>query len=171
MEYLLKEVNCMNFINADMIANALSPFNPAAAQVKAGKLFLKELDEYIERKESFCFETTLSGVAYLNKIKRWRDRGWLVYLHYLWIPDAEFSGLRVAERVAQGGHDIPAAAIRRRYRKSLCNLFKYLEECDQVLCYDNSILNAHRLIFAYSQEKLEICDVSMYESLRKEVQE
>ncbi len=154
-----------------MMANALSPFNPKVAQVKAGKLFLQELEEYISKKKSFCFETTLSGMTYLNKIKQWRYDGWIVHLHYLWIPNAQFSEMRVAERVEQEGHDIPREAIYRRYHKSLCNLFRYLPECDHVKCYNNATPGgSHTMIFSYESEKLEIHDPSLYETLRKEVQ-
>ena len=126
MEYLMNETECRSFINADMIAQGLSPLDPAAAQITAGKLFLEQLGRHLVRRESFCFETTLSGASYLQRVRHWQRAGWRVFLHYLWIPDVEFSALRVQERVAQGGHDIPHDAILRRYDKSVNNLFRFL---------------------------------------------
>ncbi|WP_418167158.1 zeta toxin family protein [Akkermansia sp.] len=103
LDYLMHETNCRSFINADMIAQGLSPLKPEAVQVKAGKLFLEELERHLKQRESFCFETTLSGSSYFQKIKQWKKDGWRIVLHYLWIPNAQFSALRVQERVAQGG--------------------------------------------------------------------
>ncbi|MFR1320210.1 MAG: Zeta toxin family protein [Akkermansia sp.] len=103
LDYLMHETNCRSFINADMIAQGLSPLKPEAVQVKAGKLFLEELERHLKQRESFCFETTLSGSSYFQKIKQWKKDGWRIVLHYLWIPNAQFSALRVQEKVAQGG--------------------------------------------------------------------
>lgn len=67
-EFLPNEGNCPTFINADLIAAGLSPFNPEAASVRAGRLMLEEIDEMVRQRKSFAFETTLSGRAYLHKI-------------------------------------------------------------------------------------------------------
>ncbi|MBT8777396.1 zeta toxin family protein [Akkermansia muciniphila] len=166
LDYLMHETNCRAFINADMIAQGLSPLAPQSVQVKAGKLFLEELKRHLKQKESFCFETTLSGSSYLQKINQWRKDGWHVILHYLWIPNAQFSALRVQERVAQGGHDIPHKAILRRYDKSLRNLFNYLPICNEVMCYDNSDVN-HPLIFTMARGKIEVINAPLYKSIQQ----
>lgn len=138
MKYLPKIADCRIFINADEIAKGLSPLDVEAAQLQASKIFLAAIDEHIARRENFAFETTLSGKTYLRKIQDWRKAGWQVELFYLWLPGAEISAQRVALRVKQGGHDIPAAAIERRYPRSLANLFEYEKFCDAVHCIDNS---------------------------------
>jgi predicted ABC-type ATPase len=63
-EFLPHYADCRNFINADLIASGLSPFAPASAAFRAGRLMLKEIKAYVERNESFGFETTLSGQGY-----------------------------------------------------------------------------------------------------------
>jgi len=68
----------------------------------------------------------------------WRKSGWIVTLFYLYIPDAAFSAERVRHRVLEGGHDIPADDIVRRYPRSIRNLFDYAEVCDQTICLDNT---------------------------------
>ena len=98
----LRDVGVRDFINADMIARGISPLDPAAAQVEAGRIFLKLLEEKIALREDFAFETTLSGKTYLRKISSWRRAGWRVVVHFLWIPSSEFSMRRVRERVEQG---------------------------------------------------------------------
>lgn len=165
LDYLMNETNCRHFINADMIAQGISPLNPDAAQMEAGRIFHEELNRHLNRRENFCFETTLSGLVYLNKIRQWRKSGWKVVLHYLWIPDAQFSSMRVKERVAQGGHDIPLEAINRRYNKSLRNLFRFIPECDEVICYDNSDMN-HFLIFAFKENTLSVGNELLHQQIK-----
>ncbi len=60
-EYLLKEAHCPDFINVDLIAAGLSPFDPDRAAIRAGRLMLSEIQRRIKIGDSFAFETTLSG--------------------------------------------------------------------------------------------------------------
>lgn len=59
----LPKLGLLNFVNADLLAAGLSPLKPSAAQVAAGKLFLRELDRLAQDKTDFCFESTLSGLT------------------------------------------------------------------------------------------------------------
>lgn len=104
------------FINADLIAAGLAPFAPETAAIKAGRLMLDEIAQCARRGESFAFETTLSGLGHLRHMKEWRAQGYSVSLFFLSLPDAEIAVARVAERIRQGGHDIPEDVIRRRFR-------------------------------------------------------
>ena len=70
--YLTAEGNCPNFINADLIAAGLSPFAPEKFAIEAGKLLLSQIAKRVEAKESFAFETTLSGHGYARHIPRWQ---------------------------------------------------------------------------------------------------
>lgn len=119
--FLPEEAQCPRFINADLIAAGLSPFAPEAAAIKAGRLMLQEIAECTRRGESFAFETTLSGLAYVAHIRRWRAQGYHVSLFFLALPDAEVAVARVAERVQQGGHHILEDVIRRRFAAGLRN--------------------------------------------------
>jgi len=114
-QFLPNEADCPVFVNADLIAAGLAPFSPEAAAIRAGRLMLEEIDNHVSRGESFAFETTLSGLIYARLIQKWRALGYRVRLIYLSLPNAELAVTRVAERVAQGGHAIPEAAIRRRF--------------------------------------------------------
>ena len=60
-DFLPNEANCPTFINADLIAAGLSPFRPDLAGIRAARLMLSMIHEYVEKEESFAFETTLSG--------------------------------------------------------------------------------------------------------------
>ena len=119
--FLPQEANCLRFINADLIAAGLSPFAPEAAALKAGRLMLREIDGCVQQRESFAFETTLSGLGYLARIRQWRSMGYKVSLYFLALPSPETAILRVAQRVRQGGHNIPEAVIRRRFAAGLRN--------------------------------------------------
>jgi len=60
-EFLPKEANCPVFVNADLIAAGLAPFDPDRVAFKTGRLMLEEIYRNVRRGESFAFETTLSG--------------------------------------------------------------------------------------------------------------
>ena len=136
--FLPEEAQCSRFINADLIAAGLSPFAPDVEAFKAGRLMLEEIADCVRKRESFAFETTLSGLSYLARIRKWREQGYHVSLFFLSLPDAETAIARVAERVRQGGHDIPEAVIRRRFAAGLRNLENaYKSEVDSWAKYDN----------------------------------
>ena len=123
--FLPQEALTFRFINADLIAAGLAPFNPESVAFKAARLMLNELDEYTKAGESFAFETTLSGAHYLQRIQEWKDLGYSVKLWFIALSSPELAISRVNERVAQGGHNIPEEVIRRRYTAGLKNLPKY----------------------------------------------
>lgn len=126
-EFLPNEAACPTFVNADEIAARLSPGDPEAVAVRAGRLMLAEIDSLVRRDESFAFETTLSGRGYLRHIAGWRRNGYRVELVFLSLPTPEVAIDRVAVRVALGGHRIPPDVIRRRFyagRENFDRLYK-----------------------------------------------
>jgi predicted ABC-type ATPase len=135
--FLPAEAQCQRFINADLIAAGLSPFAPEAAAIRAGRLMLEEIAGCARREESFAFETTLSGLGYLAHIRRWREHGYHVSLFFLSLPDISFAIDRVAERVRQGGHNIPENVIRRRFSAGLRNFETYKLVVNAWAKYDN----------------------------------
>ena len=138
LKYLPEVANCSTFVNADLIAAGLSPLAPENELLAASRLFLKEIDSHIKKRVDFAFETTLSGRSYLKLIKQLKNEGWRTELIYLALPSAEMSKMRVLERVAHGGHNIPVIDIERRFPRSLHNLlteFSYL--VDQTQCFMN----------------------------------
>ena len=137
--FLPEEAQCPRFINADLIAAGLSPFAPEVAAIKAGRLMLQEIEASATRRESFAFETTLAGRVYLRHIEDWRRRGYHVSLFFLSLSSVDLAVARVAERVRQGGHDIPETVIRRRFvagRRNFDN--HYRAAVDAWAVYDNS---------------------------------
>jgi predicted ABC-type ATPase len=138
-EFLTCEAGCPVFINADYIAHGLSPFSPEDAAAKAARLMINELESYISQRRSVAFETTLSGRRYMRLIPQWREYGYRVKLIFLFLASAEVAVARVANRVAQGGHDIPEHVIRRRYEMGRRNFEEtYKPLVDSWALYDNS---------------------------------
>lgn len=134
------EVKCLNFLNADLIAHGLSPLNTRAAAIKAGRLLLREFRTFVDRRESFAVESTLSGTTYLSLLRQGSQRGFKIYLYYLWLPNAALAIARVRERVKMGGHDVPVADIRRRYGRSLRHFADdYALLADRWAVWDNQI--------------------------------
>jgi predicted ABC-type ATPase len=121
LEYLPREADCPDFINVDLIAAGLSPFDPDRAAIRAGRLMLTEIQSRVRNGSSFAFETTLSGHGYGQMIPRWRKAGYHVKLIFLELPTADLAVARVAARVAQGGHNVAESVIRRRFDRSLSN--------------------------------------------------
>ena len=138
-EFLPQEAGCPVFVNADLIAAGLSPFAPERAAIQAGRLMLEAIAQHVARRESFAFETTLSGKAYARQIPQWRQLGYHVELFFLSLPSADVAVQRVAERVRQGGHDIPETTIRRRFvsgRRLFSDVYQPL--VDKWVLYDNA---------------------------------
>ncbi len=138
-EFLPHYAHCRNFINADLIAEGVSPFDPEAAAFRAGRLLLGEIEGYVRRGVDFGFETTLSGKTYLNLFGRLRKHGYAIQVFFLWVPSPEVALSRVRERVIGGGHDVPEPVIRRRFDRSLKNFFvHYRQLANSWTLFDNS---------------------------------
>ena len=138
-EFLPNEAACPVFVNADLIAAGLAPFAPETAAVQAGRLMLAELERHFQARQSFAFETTLSGRGYLRHIARWQAAGYRIELIFLRLASADEAVARVAQRVKQGGHDIPEAVIRRRFEAGLDNFSRYYAPVANAWAlYDNS---------------------------------
>ncbi len=138
-EYLPSEMRCPAFLNADSIAAGFSPFQQSSMAFRASRLLLESIHEHAESGKSFAFETTLSGRGYSRSIPNWRERGYFVQLFYLRLSDPELAVTRVRQRVSEGGHDVPAQVIRRRYHAGWRNLERtYQELVDEWRIYDNS---------------------------------
>lgn len=107
------------FVNADVIAQGLSAFNPERAAFHAGRIMLERLQQLADEHGNFAFETTLASRTFAHWIKELKNAGYAFHLFFLWLPAAEFAIARVAERVKMGGHNVPEDAITRRYHAGL----------------------------------------------------
>ena len=137
--FLPDYVNCPNFVNADLIAQGLAPFGPGAAAIQAGKIVLQQIHEYARRGLDFAFETTLSGKSYASLLTGLKEKGYKSHLFFLWVPGPELAIARIKERVAEGGHHVPAEDVRRRFGRGIDNFFNLYEPLvDSWMLFDNS---------------------------------
>ena len=97
--FLPEEAECLNFLNADLIARGIAPFNPESVAIEAGKLFLKRMDTIVSNRKSFAFETTLSGLNYIDRLKNWKKIGYEIILYFLKLQNEEMAIQRVQLRV------------------------------------------------------------------------
>lgn len=139
-EFLPVEGDCPTFINADLIAEGLSPFKPEAMAVEASRLMLERVRQMVAKRQDFAVESTLAGRAYLRMIREWQELGYQVELMFLQLPSADLAVERVRQRVAQGGHNIPEPDIRRRFERGIANFHQlYRVVVDAWQLYDASI--------------------------------
>ncbi|HIJ67026.1 MAG TPA: Zeta toxin family protein, partial [Planctomycetes bacterium] len=117
-KFLPKFARCPNFVNADLIAQGLSPFSPGAAAIKAGKLVLEQIHQFASKGVDFSFETTLAGKLYVNLFKSLKAKGYKISLFFLWIPNTGLAVSRIKNRVAQGGHHVPTQDVLHRFDRS-----------------------------------------------------
>src|SRR3989339_102421 len=138
-EFLPIEGECLNFINADLIAKGLSPFQPEKVALKAGKLMIQQMNELALKGKSFAVETTFSSKDYIGRINNWKSSGYYIIVYYLKLQSVELAIERVKLRVSKGGHNIPEDVIRRRYERGWLNfqqIYKHLADVWTV--FDNS---------------------------------
>lgn len=157
-EFLPNYVECLEFVNADLIAGGLSPFYPEKAAIRAGRLMLEQIHLLVDRGRDFGFETTLAGKGYVRLLKELKERGYRINLFFLWVRSIDIALERIAERVAQGGHNVPENVVRRRFYRGLPNFLQiYRPLMDFWALFDNSTDSPSMIAFERSG-KLQIID-------------
>ncbi|MFA5361800.1 MAG: zeta toxin family protein [Candidatus Omnitrophota bacterium] len=137
--FLPDYAQCPHFVNADLIALGLAPFEPRSAAIKAGKLVLQQIHDFSARGIDFAFETTLSGMSYVKLLTELKAKGYGLHLFFLWIPNPELAIVRIKERVLEGGHDVPSQDVRRRFIRGISHFFNLYESLfDSWMLFDNS---------------------------------
>ena len=119
----------------ELVAATGSPL--ADANAAAWQEGLRRLNAAIAHGEDYAFETTLGGdtiAARLRDASTSHD----VLMWFCGLDSPEHHMARVRLRVSHGGHDIPEAKIRERYRTSIANLVALLPHLSRLQVYDNS---------------------------------
>lgn len=125
-------------VDADAIARVLDPELPSRAAISAARHAVLRCRTLLENRESFTLESTLAGHGALSLMRSAKRAGYRTLLIYVALGNPELHIERVRLRVAQGGHDIPDAAIRRRYARSLLHAPEAMRLADEALVLDNS---------------------------------
>lgn len=133
--YALEQLQNTPRVNSDEFINETD--DPRAV-IKAGKIAIDKINDFIEKGISFNQETTLCGRGILNNIKKAKSNGYLIEMHYIGIDDVTIVKQRVQNRIDAGGHGISFEKIERRYIESLENLRMIFDEIDLLTLYDNT---------------------------------
>ena len=132
-------LNLKTFVNADEIADELSPQDPEREAIRASRLMMERVDQLILHGADLAVETTLATKSLAGVITGAKSQGYKVGLFYFWLKTPELAVKRVAIRAASGGHSVPQATIVRRYWQGMDNLRNiYLPICDNWWLIDNS---------------------------------
>jgi len=142
----------LRFVNADVIARELSLDAYTAA--RAADALRRELRR---QGESFVFETVLSDPVgdKLAFLKEAAQAGYTVVLCFIGTSGPKVSEERVAMRVSQGGHDVPAEKLISRFPRIMVNLKAALRQVRHVWVFDNDDLRTpFRLVAVFEASKL-----------------
>jgi len=143
----------MEFVNADVIAQGLSAFQPETAAFHAGRIMLERLHYLAKERVNFAFETTLASRTFAYWIEELRQTGYVCHLVFLWLPSPELALARVQERVQMCGHNVPEEIVRRRYYAGIRNFFQlYQPLTESWYFYDNSVAGSPNLIASNNKE-------------------
>ena len=160
-------LKCKEFVNADEIARGLSPFNPESVAIEAGRLMLQRINELLLKKCSFSIETTLASKSYINLVRKAQEEGYSVKLLFFWLRSPELAIQRVAERVENGGHNIPEPVIRRRYTAGISNLFQIsMKEVDSWVIYDNSENPRCQIAYGGKRTDMVVSNLGLFEKIK-----
>jgi predicted ABC-type ATPase len=166
-KFLPDYVECLEFVNVDLIAKGLSPFTPERAILQAGRIMLEQIHSLGNRGIDFGFETTLAGKTYIKLLNELKRKGYSIHLFFLWVKNVKLALERIELRVQQGGHSIPEATVRRRFRRGIFNFFhEYQPIVDSWVIFDNSEDIPQMIAFKESG-KLEILDPALFNMLLK----
>ena len=162
------QIDCFEYINADSIAAALSPFRPEEVAIEAGRLMLARIKELAQKGEDFSFETTMASRSFAPFLQTCKADGYSIRIVFMWLPSPELSIARVQQRVANGGHHVPEETIRTRYLRGIKNFFElYAPISDYWAVYDNSRPEI-RLIAESEQNAIpDIFDLDAWQSIKQ----
>jgi predicted ABC-type ATPase len=138
---LLPSWGCYEFLNADLIARGLSPFEPDGVALQAGQIMMRRTRDLLKRRITCATESTLSASALVPLLEECQASCGHVHLIYVWLPTADMAVERVAARVRAGGHYVPEETVRRRYEAGRRNFIQiYSKVVDGWRVVDNSSL-------------------------------
>ena len=121
--YLPDEAKQLEFVNSDLIARGLSPYDPESVGIEAGRIALKRIRELISHRIGFTWETTMSGKTAVVWLRQARKAGYVLKAYFIWVHSPEVAIVRIRQRVAEKGHNITEGVSRRRFFKTIQNFF------------------------------------------------
>ena len=137
------------YINPDLVAqDKFGDWNSPEAVLQAAQYCDQQREECLSNRKSLIFETVLSSEGKVDFIRRAKEAGFFIRLFFVATNHPSINASRIAQRVMEGGHDVPIAKVISRYYKSILNCKRCSGLVDRVYVYDNSIDDADaRLLF------------------------
>lgn len=128
------------YINPDNIAQEIyGDWNSPEAILKAAQLATDRRYECLATHNSFVFETVFSSQEKLDFLHKAKDAGFFIRFFFVCTDDPSINAKRIAQRVMEGGHEVPISKIISRYYKSIANATQAIRIVDRAYIYDNSI--------------------------------
>ena len=126
------------FINADILARELYPEAPEAHSYDAARIAASLRTRMITEGRSFCFETVFSHPSKVDFVAEAKALGYEVVLVFIHLNEVALNRARVAQRVSEGGHNVPEEKVVSRIPRVLQQIKAVLPLCDHVRILDNS---------------------------------
>ena len=139
------------FLNADELAKVLPDIQ--GKHVLAGRQWLDQWEQMAASHRDFAIETTLSSRTLAGRIREVQAIGYRVQIIYFWLPNADLAVERVAERVRNGGHDIPEDVIRRRHQRGWQNFLELYRPLADTWSVHNNETPGQPILIALSNSK------------------
>jgi predicted ABC-type ATPase len=168
--YLPQEARQLEFVNADLIARGLSPFDPDSVSIEAGKIALKRIRELIVEKVGFTWETTMSGRTAVGWLREARESGYDLKAYFLWVRHPETTINRIRQRVTEGGHNIAEDVSRRRFFKTIQNFFSIYRPLMHSWKLFQNELAGPRLLAVEKYGRLIVRDRARFAEIQKEAE-
>jgi predicted ABC-type ATPase len=127
----------LDFINADRIAALRWPGQEVAHAYDTAAEAAEVRERYVAGRRSFITETVFSHSSKVDFVARSVDAGYRVHLRVLIVP-VDLSVARVAQRVMEGGHDVPEHKIRQRHERLWAHVVEAIDVAYETRVYDSS---------------------------------
>lgn len=144
------------YINPDQVAQErFGDWNSPEAVMQAAQYCEQQREQCLARQQSLIFETVLSSEGKVDFIRRAHESGYFIRIFFVATYHPTINASRIAQRVLEGGHDVPIPKIISRYQKSILNCKRVAAIADRVYVYDNSVDDAEaRLLFRMTDGQL-----------------
>ena len=131
------------YINPDQVAqDRFGDWNSPEAVLQAAQYCEEQREECLQQGQSLIFETVLSSDGKVDFIRRAHEAGYFIRIFFVSTAHPAINAARIAQRVMEGGHDVPIPKIISRYQKSILNCKRVAAIANRVYVYDNSVDDA-----------------------------
>ena len=144
------------YVNPDQVAQErFGDWNSKEAVMQAVEYCEKQRENCLLDRKSLIFETVLSSEDKVDFIRRAREAGFFIRIFFVATSHTSINAARIAQRVMEGGHDVPITKVISRYYKSILNCKRCATLADRTYIYDNSVDDADaRLLFRMTDGQL-----------------